>query len=153
MATTFAFNGILNVTPSTTDALDLVSVVDAAAIVQTFDVANGTAAGQANAYWRDVVTVAGGDAVSVDLGDLAANVYGGAGSVALPTQKIVVVRNQSETVEVAVSMGPSLAATLGPGGLLFATNLAAGWTETGVDIENAGASAADVEIYVVGVSS
>jgi hypothetical protein len=73
--------------------------------------------------------------------------------VALPTQKIVVVRNQSESSSVAVSMGPSLAATLGPGGLLYATNLAAGWDETGLDVENTGAAAVDVEIYVVGVSS
>lgn len=154
MATTFSLSGSLRVVPRLTDTLNLTDVVDTATVNLSFALADGDGANEADTYWRDVVTVAGGDTETVDLTDLDLNVFGGTGTLDMAAQKVVIVRNRSETVAVSVAMGTSLTATLGPGGLVYATKTdAAGWAETSLTLANAGGTAADIEIYLVGVKA
>jgi len=151
MATTFSLSGTLRVVPRLTDTLNLTDVIDTATVNLSFALADGTGADQANTYWRDVVTVAGGDTETIALDALDLNVFGGTGTLDLAAQKVVIVRNRSTTITVSVAMGTSLTATLGPGGVVYATKTdAAGWAEATLTLTNAGGSAADIELYLVG---
>lgn len=154
MATVFSLTGSLRLTPKVVDTLNLTDVTDTAAINWSVTMADGSAADQANRYWKDVVTTAASQTTTLDLEDLELNVFAGTGTLNLAKQKTVAIRNLSTTTAVTVAMGTSLTAVLAPGGVVYATNpSAAGWAEDDLTITNAGGSAVDVEIHLVGVKA
>lgn len=154
MATLFSLTGSLRLTPRVVDTLNLTDVTDTAAINYAVTMADGAGAGQANRYWKDVVTTAASQTTTLDLTDLELNVFMGTGSLNLASQKVVVLRNLSTATAVTVAMGTSLTAVLAPGGVVYATNpSAAGWAESTLTITNGGAAAVDVEINLVGVKA
>ena len=152
MATAFSLTGSLRLTPKIVDTLNLTDVTDTTAINWAVSMADGSAADQANRYWKDVVTTAASQTTTIDLSDLELKVFTGTGSLDLASQKTVAIRNLSTTTAVTVAMGTSLTAVLAPGGVVYATNpSAAGWAESSLTITNGGAAAVDVEIHLVGV--
>jgi methylthioribose-1-phosphate isomerase len=154
MATAFSLTGSLRLTPKVVDTLNLTDVTDTTAINWAVSMADGSAADQANRYWKDVVTIAASQTATIDLEDLELNVFTGTGTLNLASQKIALLRNLSATTAVTVALGTSLTAVLAPGGVVYATNpSAAGWAEDDLTITNAGAAAVDVEIHLVGVKA
>ena len=154
MATAFSLTGSLRLTPKVVDTLNLTDVTDTTAINWAVSMADGSAANQANRYWKDVVTIAASQTATIDLEDLELNVFTGTGTLNLASQKIALLRNLSATTAVTVALGTSLTAVLAPGGVVYATNpSAAGWAEDDLTITNAGAAAVDVEIHLVGVKA
>jgi hypothetical protein len=154
MAVEFSLSGSLRLTPKVVDTLNLTDVTDTATVNYAITLANGSGLDQANRYWRDVVTVAASQTLTVDLEDLDLNIFTGTGSLNLAKQKVVVLRNLSATTAVSVAMGTSLTAVLAAGGVVYATNpTAAGWAEDDLTITNAGGAAVDVEIHICGVKA
>lgn len=151
MATTFTLSGTLRVVPRLADTLNLTDVIDTATVNLAFALTDGTGANQANTYWRDVVTVAGSGSQTITLSALPLNVFGGTGTLDLAATKILIARNRSTTATVSLAMNAHVTATLGPEGTVYATKTdATGWAATSITLTNAGATAADVELYLVG---
>lgn len=153
MAAKFTLTGTLRVVPTWTETLPATTVTDTGTAQYTFALADGTGNDQANAGWRDRVTTAAGQTTTISLSSLALNLFGGTGTLSLATQKIFLARNTSTTTAVTVALGTSVSANLGPGGVVYATRPAAGWAATTLTITNGGASAVDVELYLVGVKA
>lgn len=154
MATEFSLTGSLRLAPKVVDTLNLTDVTDTATVSYSVTMADGSGADQANRYWRDVITTAAGQTVTIDLTDLELNVFAGTGTLNLAKQKVVAIRNLSTTTAVTVAMGTSLTAVLAPGGVVYAVNpSAAGWTAASLTLTNGGGSAVDVEIHLVGVKA
>lgn len=135
------------------EPLDASTVTDATTALISFPLEHGTGAGQADAYWRDLISVGAAATVTIDLTALTLNVFGTAGTLDLDAQKLLLVRNRSTTLGLAVALGTSVTADLDPGGLVMATSTATGWSETELTLTNAGASAVSVEVYLVGVKA
>lgn len=151
MATTFSLAGTLRVVPRLVDTLNLTDITDTATVNLAFSLADGTAANQANAYWRDVITVAGSGSQTVTLSSLPLNVFGGTGTLNLAATKVVIAVNRSTSSTVDLAMNAHLTATLGPAGVVYATKTdATGWAATTVTLTNQSATAADIELYLVG---
>lgn len=151
MATTFSMSGTLRVVPRLTDTLNVTDVIDTATVNLAFALADGTGANQANTYWKDVVTVAGSGSQTITLSALPLNVFGGTGTLNLAATKVLIARNRSTASTVALAMNAHVTATLGPEGTVYATKAdAAGWAATTITLTNAGATAADIELYLVG---
>lgn len=165
MAASFSLAGTLRVVPSWTDDLNTTTVVDSATALLTFTLTDGTGNGNADGYYKDVVTIAAGATANIDLRALPLNVMGGTGTLSLAKVKAILVRNRSTTA--TLSAGVSVAnrwtglsadsLAIGTEGVVYATNLNAGWTTTTTNkvlaITNNGAAAADIEIYIVGVKA
>lgn len=164
MAASFSLTGTLRVVPRWVDELNTVDVIDTTTVADTFALANGTAAGEANGYFRDVITIAAGGTASVDLRNLTLRAFGGTGTLSLASVKAIVVRNRSTTATLSVGVSTSnrwsgLAAgavALAPSGCLYST-APAGWPTTATNkvlaITNTGAAAADVELVLAGVKA
>jgi len=151
MATTFSLSGTLRVVPRLTDTLNLTDVIDTATVNLSFALADGTGANQANTYWKDVVTVAASGSQTITLASLPLNAFGGTGTLNLAATKVLVARNRSTTATVALAMNTHVTATLGPEGTVYATKTdATGWAATSITLTNAGGTAADIELYLVG---
>ena len=164
MAASFSLTGTLRVVPRWVDELNTVDVIDTTAVADTLALANGTAAGQANGYFRDVITIAAGGTATVDLRNLTLRAFGGTGTLSFASIKAIVVRNRSTTATLSVGGSTTnrwsgLAAgavTLAASGCLYST-APAGWATTATDkvlsITNNGAAAADVELVLAGVKA
>lgn len=156
MAASFSMTGAVRIVPVWTEPLDLVDVVDKTTIAETLTLANGTAAGQADAYWKDVRTVAASTTDTVDLTALPLDVYGGTDTISLANVRLIYVKNRSTTVALSYAVG-SEAVALRPGGIFFwsapSNAAAAAYSATEIRVTNAGASAADYEILIAGVQS
>ena len=162
---TFSLQGTLRLTPSWTDTQDVTEVTDRTSSTFTFDLADGTGLSQANAYWRDVITVAAGVTATLDLRALSLAFYGATGSLSLAKVKTLVVVNRSASAEFAVGVSAtnrwtavsSGSLTLGPSGIIHLTHPGNGYGTTATDkvlaITNNGAASAEVEVYVCGVKS
>lgn len=153
MAATFSLAGSLRVSPTWVEPLDASTVTDAVTALVTFSLDNGTGNGEADAYWRDLITVAATTTTTVNLAALTMNVFGTAGTLDLDRQKLILVRNRSTTTGVTVALGTSVTATLNAGGVVLATSTAAGWSETSLTLTNAGAASVAVEVYIAGVKA
>ena len=165
MAASFSLAGTLRVVPSWTDDLNTTTVVDSATALLTFTLTNGTGNGNADGYYKDVITITAGGTANVDLRALPLNVMGGTGTLSLATVKAILIRNRSTTA--TLSAGVSVAnrwtalsadsIAIGTEGVVYATNVNAGWSTTASNkvlaITNNGAAAADVELYIIGVKS
>lgn len=151
MASNFSLVGSLRVSPTWVEPLDASTVTDSVTALVSFALSNGTGAGQANAYWRDLISVGAGITTTINLTSLPMNVFGTAGTLNLGTPKLLLVRNRSASIAVQVALGQAAQGDVGPGGVLLATNTAAGWGDTSLVILNPGAAAVSVEVYIAGV--
>lgn len=155
MARSFVFTGFLQFSPAWTEPLDLVNVVDSAPLSITSQLSNGTAAGQADQYYRDVVTVAASTTESLDLTDLTTNVYGGSGTLSFSSVRGFLLRNTSASGSVTVAIDPDavgIILELQAGGLAYQV-LPAGVNPAEIDLTNNGGSAVDIEIHLMGVAT
>lgn len=162
---TFSLTGTLRLVPSWVDAQDVTEVTDRTTSVFTFDLEDGTGTSQANAYWRDVISVAAGATASIDLRALSLSFYGASGSLSLAKVKTLVIVNRSASDSFAVGVSAtnrwtavsSGSLALGPSGILHLTHPGDGYATTATDkvlaITNNGAATAEVEVYVCGVKS
>ena len=165
MATSFSLIGTLRVVPSWVDELNTTALTDSVTVQIPFTVTNGTGSGQANGYYKDVVTIAAGATANVDLRALPLVFMGGTGTLSLASVKVLLIRNRSTTA--SLSAGVSVAnrwsalsadaIAIGPEGVLYTTHLSSGLSTTASNkvlaITNNGAAAAEIEIYVVGVQT
>lgn len=164
MAASFSLTSTLRFVPRWVDSLNTTNVIDTTATTDILTLANGSGSGQANAYWRDVVTIAASGTASIDLRSLTLKAFGGTGTLTLASVKAICVRNRSTTASLSVGVSATnrwsgLAAgaiTVAGSGCFYATN-STGWATSASDkilaITNDGASAADVEVIVVGVKA
>ena len=165
MSLSFSVTGLVSFAPAwtDTDADNFVNVLDSSSVSIQTALTNGTGDDQANGYWRDVVTIAAAGTYSADLKALPRQVMGGTADTDFAKVKLLAVRNLSDsaTLDVgdtitdrwtALSASPI---TLGPDAVLYVVHPNSGYTVGASDkvlaITNNGGSAADVELYVVGV--
>jgi len=165
VAASFSLTGSLRIVPRWVDDLNTTTVTDTATVNLTFALADGTGDDQANGYYKDVITIAASVTATVDLRSLPLNVMGGTGTVSLAKVKALLVKNRSTTASLAVGGTTSnrwtaLAAgatTIGPDGVLYVSHPKGGYATSASDkviaITNNGGSAADVELYIVGVKT
>ena len=153
MAASFSLAGSLRVSPTWVEPLDASTVTDAVTALVTFGLDHGTGNGQADAYWRDLISVGAASTTTVNMESLPMNVFGTAGNLSLDRQKLILVRNRSTTTGITVALGTSVTATLNAGGFVLATATAAGWREGSLTLTNAGGSAVSVEVYIAGVKA
>lgn len=164
MASTFSLSGLLRLVPRWVDDLTATAVTDTATVVQSVALTNGSAAGQADAYWRDLIAIPASSSATVDLFALPMSAFGGTGSLALYKIKMLLVINRSEAA--AISFGAADAnrwsghsagaIALPAGATLFALDTANGYPVSGssrnVVIQNQSATAAaSVDLYIAGV--
>ena len=165
MAAEFSLTGTLRLVPRWVDDLNTTTVTDTATALLTFTLANGTGNDQADGYTKDVITIAAAGTATIDLRALTLNLFGGTGTVALAKVKTLLIKNRSTTASLSAFGSTSnrwtaLAAgavTIGPDGTFYVTHPKGGYATTASDkviaITNNGASAADVELYIVGVKA
>jgi hypothetical protein len=164
MATTFTLSGTLKVTPRWVDSRSATDITDTTIATNTVALDDGTASGQANAYWKDQLSINAGASVTIDLRSLSHKAFGGTGTLAFAAVKMLMISNNG-TGNVVVGGTPANRwsswatgnVTIGAGCVLFATNTASGWatttTEKTLQITNSGAAVALVDIYVAGVKA
>jgi len=153
MGQTFSMSGQIRLVPSWVDTIGPASLTDATTFLQTLSIENGTGTGQANAYWRDVNTLAVDGSYPLDLTLLPLTVMGASGYLSL-TPRLVYLRNRSATE--SIRWGSDYATFgIGPGGTFF-------WNSpttvspnpfTVASINNTGTATATYEILIVGVKS
>ena len=164
MAASFSLTASLRVVPRWVDELNTVDVIDTTTVADAFALTNGTAAGEANGYFRDVITIAAGGTATVDLRNLTLRAFGGTGTLSFSSIKTIVVRNRSTTASLSVGVATANrwsgfaagAATLAPSGCLYSTapaGLATSASDKVLAITNNGATAADVELVLAGVKA
>lgn len=158
---TFSLAGQLRFQPTWTDTLSTTDVVDSVEIIRALTLSNGTGAGQANAYWRDVRTLAASsaDAIAVAGSALPVSIFGGTGSVQFDPDKIRLfyVRNLSATVDLSLFLNDGDSLPLPAGGLLLMSwprNASFNPANGGdLQVQNTSASSAQYEIVIVGVKA
>ncbi len=165
MAAEFSLAGSLRIVPRWVDDLNTTTVTDTATANLAFTLANGTGDDQADAYHKDVITIAAGGTATIDLRSLTLNLFGGTGAVTLAKVKTLLIKNRSTAASLsafgttsnrwtALSAG---AVTIGPDGAFYVSHPKSGYATGASDkviaITNNGAAAADVEIYIVGVKA
>jgi hypothetical protein len=158
VAASFSLTGSLRLDPRWVDDLNTTLVTDATRVNLTLALTNGDGDGEADAYWRDVRTVAGSGQDAIDLSALPLSVFGGTGTLDMAQVRAIYVRNLSATVSIFYSLGGNLAEIppLGIVFLMFPEDLSNNdWLADGqlIEIENTGASAADYEILLIGVKA
>lgn len=151
MASTFSLVGSLRVSPTWVEPLDASTVTDSVTALASFSLTNGAGAGQANAYWRDLITVGASSTTTINLASLPMNVFGTAGTVNMVQQKVLLVRNRSTSLNLSVALGTAVTAELDAGGIVLATSTASGWQSGTLTLTNAGGSPVSVEVYIAGV--
>jgi hypothetical protein len=159
VAASFSLAGTIRLTPTWTEPLDLVDVVDRTAIAETITLADGDGTGEADCYWKDVRTVAASAFDTIDLSALPLDVYGGTATLDMATVRLIYVKNRSASIELNINLGGGATyLSVAPGGVVVSSYPAAGtypliYDSTTFEIANLGASAADYEIVLVGVKS
>lgn len=164
MPSTFSLSGLLRLVPRWVDGLTATAVTDTATVVQTIAIANGAGAGQANAYWRDVLAIPAGGFAAVDLLSLPMIAFGGTGAIGLSAVKMLMVVNRSPAAPISFGAaaanrwsGYSAGAIAMPAGAtLFAMDAAFGYpvsaSSRNIVLQNQSATAsAVVEFYLAGV--
>jgi len=151
VARSLEFSGLLRFRPTWTEPLDLVDVVDSSDLSYRQALSNGTGSGQANAYYRDVITLAGSATESIDLEDLTIQLFGGSGSLGISVVKVLLAKTL--TGGATITLGNSLKAFLQDEQLFYATNMTTGWPETSLTVVNNFSTACEVELHVLGVNS
>ena len=157
---TFSLAGQLRIQPTWTDTLSTTDVVDSVEIIRPLTLANGTGPAQADAYWRDVRTLAGAATESISMvAGLPVSIFGGTSTVALDPQKLrlLYVRNLSATVPLSLILVDLDPLPLPANGLLlmsWPTNASFGNANGGdLIVTNEGIASAQYEIILVGVKA
>lgn len=161
MTATFTITGSLKLLPSWKDG----TVTDSTRITVPANLTNGVSDGQADVYWRDVLTIDSEQEAFVDLTNLPLSFYEGSGSVELAAVKQLLIVNKTDTSTIYLFYGTSdqwsafasQEMAVGPLGSLWVHSPNAGYavssTSKVIPIGNDGPSTATVEIYVVGVKA
>jgi hypothetical protein len=158
VAASFSLTGSLRLDPRWVDDLNTTLVTDATRVNLTLSLTNGDGDGEADCYWRDVRTVAGGDTDVIDLSALPLSVFGGTGTLDMAGVKLIYVRNLSETESLAYYVSGGSVPSIPPGGVFLLkadTSPSTVWLADDklIEIENPGTSAADYEILLIGVKA
>jgi len=159
VASTFSMTGSLRLDPRWTDDLNTTTVLDSARVNLLVAFANGTGAGQADAYWRDVRTVAAGDSDSIDTAALPLDAFGGTGLLDMTDGiRLLYLRNRSSDSDLSLTIDDDVLVVPPDGVLLMSTSTAVLTSFTAANqgsilVSNDGTSAADYEIILVGVES
>ena len=160
---TFSVTGRVTMNPTWSEDLDLTAIVDKTTVSLPTALTNGTGNDQADAYWRDTITISASATTNLDLRALSRQLMGGTATDVFAKVKMLAVHNKATagTISVGVSVSDrwtALAAdsiTVGPQGVFYVAYPGAGYSTGASDkvlaITNNGASAADIDIYIVGV--
>jgi hypothetical protein len=152
MTATFSLSSSLRFLPKWVDSLAATSVTDTVTASLSLALTDGTAAEQANGYWRDVVSVAAGATVSVDLRALPMKAFAGTGTLTISSVKALLIVNRSALGSLTVggtisNRWAGFAAgglSMPAGAVVYATNSASGWavssSSKNVAIENGDAA-------------
>ena len=118
MAASFSLAGAIRLTPTWTEPLDLVDVVDRTVVAETLALANGTGSDQGNFYWKDVRTIAANSLNTIQLASLPLTTYGGTATLAVSQLRLIYVKNRSTSVQMQYRIrGTQPEFTLQPGGM------------------------------------
>lgn len=135
MATEFSLTGSIRFVPRLLDTLAATAVTDTATASIALGLTNGTGDDAANAYWRDVLTIAAGASSTIDLQALPLIAFGGTGTLNVATAKAVLIVNRSASRGVTVNAsGSNLwtgflggSAAIGSQAVILAVDPQAGW--------------------------
>jgi hypothetical protein len=159
MAANFSLTGSLRLSPLWVEPLDASTVTDSTTALVSFALENGTGAGQANAYWRDLRTVAGGATDVIDLAALPLVVFGQIGTLNMATTRAIYIYNRSTSSRLEYVLADSNF-SLAPQGvfLWFAKSLANNppliLDETiQLNIQNPGLVPITYEVVLIGVKA
>jgi hypothetical protein len=159
VAASFSLTGSLRLDPRWVDDLNTTLVTDATRVNLTLSLTNGDGDGEADAYWRDVRTVAGGATDVIDLFALPLSVFGGTGTLEINQNKLrmLYIRNLSDTVTLGPILEDVEQIKVPPGGSLLLSRPAdaefAFPNSGSFFVVNTGTSAADYEILLIGVKA
>jgi len=160
---TFSCTGRVTMSPTWSEDLDLTAIVDKTTVSISTALTDGTGNDQADAYWRDTITIAASATTSLDLRSLSRQLMGGTATDVFAKVKILCLQNKSPTA--SLSVGASVAdrwtalaagaVTVAPSGVFYVAFPLAGYTTSASDkvlaITNNGGAAADIDIFIVGV--
>jgi hypothetical protein len=165
MAATFSLTALLKVVPKWIDSRDATDITDTTTALYTLAIGDGTTAGNANAYWKDQLTIAAGATATIDLRALPHKMFGGTGSLSFGAVKVLMILNNSTTGSVVVGGSPSNRwtgfatgnVTIGQEGVFYSACPSDGWatsaTSKAFTITNSGSVSCTVDVYVAGVKS
>jgi hypothetical protein len=164
VAASFSLTGSLRLDPRWVDDLNTTLVTDATRVNLTLSLTNGDGDGEADAYWRDVRTVAGELFDTIDLSALPLSVFGGAGTLELASVKLIYVRNLSTAQPLLYEFEESSRLIeISPGGVFMWSGSAEltgesfptlpVFSTSEIQLRNLGTSAADYEILLIGVKA
>jgi hypothetical protein len=159
VAASFSLTGSLRLDPRWVDDLNTTLVTDATRVNLSLSLTNGDGDGEADCYWRDVRTVAGGDTDVIDLSALPLSVFGGTGTLEINPNKLrmLYIRNLSDTVTLGPILEDAEQIQVPPGGSLLLSRPAdAAFADPNAGVffvVNTGTSAADYEILLIGVQA
>ena len=152
MARSLEFSNLLRFRPTWTEPLDLVDVVDSSDLSYRQTLTTGTGSQEADAYYRDVITLAASATTTLDLSDLTLQFYGGTGSLTIYAVKVLLIRMASGG-GANVSLGTSVTGAVRSSDILYATNLGGGWVESSLTLQNAFGASCDVEVHILGTTA
>ncbi len=162
MARAFSMTGSVRLSPQWTDDLNTTSVLDSTLINLALTLADGTGAGQANCYWKDVRTVSVNQSDTIALDDLPLKAFSGDGTLVLSALRLIYVRNLSATQRLTYVFDESQRSiALTPGGFfVWSGSVTLGgsvveptFSQTEIQISNGAGVAANYEILLVGVGT
>lgn len=160
---TFSCTGRVTMSPNWSEDLELTAIVDRTTVSVSTPLADGTGNDQADAYWRDTITIAASATESLDLRALSRQLMGGTATDTFAKVKLLAIHNKAAagTISAGVSVSDRWTAlaggaiTVGPQGVFYVAYPGAGYSTGASDkvvaITNNGAAAADIDIYIVGV--
>ena len=155
MSTSLTITGQMRLAASWVDDLTRTTVTDSATVNRLLSLANGTGAGQANGYWRDVRTVAGSATDTIDTTALPLSVFGTAGTINLASVKLIYMRNQSATVTLTYDIAGANHG-IPPGGVFLwtaGTAPTSKWFSGSNIVVEGGSASATYEIILAGVKA
>jgi hypothetical protein len=164
VATTLSLTGNSRISWSLTDDPTIGSLSESAELRTARTVENGTGSGQANVAWRNRVTIAAGQAYSIELDNLGATAFGFAGKVVVTTLKEFMVVVNTETASRHVLVGviapndtTAFSARVNRGGDYRVADYLDGWAVTNnnkiIYIANPSGGSVEIDVAVVGVGS
>jgi hypothetical protein len=159
MASTFSMTGSLRLSPVWVEPLDASTVTDSTTALVSFAFQNGTGAGQANAYWRDLRTVAGGATDVIDLSALPLTAFGGTGTLDIATVRAVYVYNRSASSRLEYVLSDNNFSIAPQGVFLWVAGSLAPNPPLILDgsyalhINNPGVLAVSYEVFLIGVKA
>jgi hypothetical protein len=159
VAASFSLTGTLRLDPRLVDDLNTTLVTDATRVNLSLSLTNGDGDGEADAYWRDVRTVAGSGQDTIDLLALPLSVFGGSGTLDMATVRMIYIRNMSTTQPLSYEFDETnKRIDLAPGGVFLwsagsDTAQTPIFSDSEIQLSNLGNSAADYEILLIGVKA